>query len=219
MPLVSDVCDRARKVYLNDAGSQLYSNLALLPFIQQAYGEMQLELTANGLEITKETSAVLAVAAGIEPVIDVNLIPDLVMPLDIYERGVGETYFPIYPMTKLDWEPNTERTDTLRYWNWRENQIKFIGSTSAREVKVRYIKGLPALIGESTPLAILNAVEFLAARSAGLASRFIGGNFTRADACDTDAGRLLPRLVAIEVKSNQTIAYRRRPFRFKHHVG
>jgi hypothetical protein len=210
MNTVLEVADRARRVYLNDAGVEQYSNEVMLPFIQQAYGEAQIELTLNGLGITKERSTTLSVAAGESPVITTVELPDLVTPLELAERAPGETYF--YPMAKLDWEPNTERTGELRYWNWRENEIKLLGALSIREVQVKYIKGLPALLNDGSTINMLNALEFLAARSSGLASRFVGGNIGRADACDSDAGRLLPKLVAVEVKSTQSIAHRRLPF-------
>lgn len=211
-----DVGERARKVFMNDADAQLYSNTILLPFIQQAYGELQIELTANGLQVTKEVSTTLVVAAGVSPTITVDNINDLVIPLELFERAVGETFF--IPMGKLTWEPEAERTETLRYWNWRENEIKMLGSTAIREIKVRYIKGLPAPINENSLILINSSLEFLAARASGLASQFVGGNVARADTCNIDAGRLLPKLVSIEVLANQGIGVRRKPFGYRRKV-
>jgi len=206
--IVSDVADRARKVFMNDADTQLYSNAVLLPFVQQEYG----------LGLTKEVSAFVAVPAGALPVITINEINDMVLPLELYERAAGDTG--LYSlMSKLTFETEDERDDSLRVWNWRENEIKLLGALTDREVKVKYIKGLPALVNETSPILLNSSLEFLAARSSGLASRYIGGNIARADACDNDAGRLLPRLVSIEVKATQENPVRRRPFRARHHVG
>jgi len=217
MATVADVAERARKVYMNDANVELYSNEIMLPFIQQAYGEMQLELNLNGLSTNKEISTVLTIGIGINVITNIQIV-DMVMPLDLFERAVGEGDDKFVRMEKTSWESNTLPSETLKKWNWRENEIKLIGSTADREVKVRYIKGLTILVNENNVIGINNSTEFLAAKSAGLASRFIGGNIGRADSCDNDAGRILPRLVALEVKNNQSIAVRRKPFGYRRHV-
>ena len=206
---VADVGQMAR-VLLNDTGTQLYTNDVLLPFIQLAYGEAAKELGVNGIGAVKEISQVVLLETG-EKNITVNEINDMELPISLSERGVGESSF--YPMYPKPWDITAEPTSELRYWTWRENEIKTPGATSDREVSVKYIKGFPLLNNENSPILINSSLEFLSYRSASLASRYIGGNISRSDALDIDANRLLPKMVAMEVKNTQSMPVRRRPFR------
>ena len=72
----------------------------------------------------------------------------------------------IYPMYPRPWDNAMEPTGELRYWTWRENEIKTPGATSDREVTVKYIKGFPLLNNENSPILINSSLEFLSYRTA-----------------------------------------------------
>jgi hypothetical protein len=205
---VIDVAKLAR-VLLNDTGIQIYTNEVMLPFIQLAYGEAEKQLTVNGIGAVKELSQMVPVDVGMKA-ITINEINDMVIPIHLSERGPGETSYT--PMTMGKWE-GSEPGPIVGRWIWRENEIKFAGVTTPREVLVKYMKGFPLLDNENSPILINSSLEFLSYRSASLASRYIGGNNTRADALDIDAGRLLPVMIATEIKNTQQLPVRRRPFR------
>jgi len=205
---VEDVCKLAR-VLLNDVGIQLYTNDVMLPFVQLAYGEAEKHLTVNGIGAVKELSQVVPILTGTKA-ITINEINDMVIPIHLSERGQGDTDFS--PMTMGKWESNTPGP-ILGRWVWRENEIKLNGATGNREVLVKYMKGFPLLNNENSPILINSSLEFLSYRSASLASRYIGSNISRADALDIDAGRLLPVMIATEIKNTQSLPVRRRPFR------
>ena len=206
---VIDVCKLAR-VLLNDTGIQLYTNDVLLPFVQLAYGEAEKHLTVNGIGAVKELSQVVPVTPSMKA-ITVNEINDMVLPIALSERGPGETQFT--EMTMGKWEGIDNPGPTIGRWVWRENEIKFQSPATDREVKVKYLKGFPLFANENSPILINSSLEFLSYRTASLASRYIGGNVGRADALDIDAGRLLPVMIATEIKNTQQLPVRRRPFR------
>lgn|SRR5678816_3142498 len=205
---VADVSNLAR-VLLNDVGMQVYTNNVLLPFIQLAYGEAEKHLSVNGIGSTKELSQMVLVTPGMTA-ITVNDINDMVLPIHVSERGPGETSY--VPLTMGKWEGN-EPGSVIGRWIWRENEIKFAGVTTDRQVLVKYIKGYPQLVNDQSPILINSSLEFLAYRTASLASRYVGGNTSRADALDIDGGRLLPVMIATEIKNTQSLPVRRRPFR------
>ena len=205
---VADVSNLAR-VLLNDVGMQVYTNNVLLPFIQLAYGEAEKHLSVNGIGSTKELSQMVLVTPGMTA-ITVNEINDMVLPIHVSERGPGETSY--VPLTMGKWEGN-EPGPVIGRWIWRENEIKFAGVTTDRQVLVKYIKGYPQLVNDQSPILINSSLEFLAYRTASLASRYVGGNTSRADALDIDGGRLLPVMIATEIKNTQSLPVRRRPFR------
>jgi hypothetical protein len=206
---VIDVGNLARPL-LNDRSAQIYTNDVLLPYIQLAYGEAHKQLAVNGIGAVKEISAVIPVDVSMKA-ITIDEINDMQLPISLSERGAGETsYSPMYPRT---WESTTEPGPILGSWTWRENEIKLIGASAPREVLVKYLKGFPTLINDNSPILINSSLEFLAYRAASLASRYIGGNIGRADALDIDAGRILPVMIATEIKNTQSMPRRRRPFR------
>jgi hypothetical protein len=208
---VADVGELTRSL-LNDIEGQLYNNTVLLPYIKLAYGEAEKELNVNGISTTKEIMSSLPIPKGMTA-ITINDINDMVLPLDLGERTPGATSF--IPMTMRSWDTTSEPSGELRYWVWRENEIKLLGATADREVQVRYIKGFPVLTNENSPIMINSSLEYLAYRTASLASRYIGGNKARADSLELDSGRLLPKMVAAEVKNQQSMPVRRRPFRYR----
>jgi hypothetical protein len=209
---VIDVARMAR-VLLNDTEEQVYKTDVLLPFIQLAYGEAEKHLSVNGIGAAKEVISTIPITAGMKA-ITVNEINDMVLPIAVSERTPGETTFSDMYMKR--WEPGVEPDIILHYWTWRGNEIKLIGATQDREVRVKYLKGFPLLVNENSPIRILGALEFLAYRSAGLASRYIGGNNSRAEALDLDSARVLPIMIANEIKNTQSMPVRRRPFRTGH---
>jgi hypothetical protein len=60
---------------------------------------------------------------------------------------------------------------------------------------------------------LVNAKTALSFRVAGLASEFIGENPTRAESLNSNASNALERALNINIKSEQSIVTRRRPFR------
>src|SRR5690606_2389933 len=106
------------------------------------------------------------------------------------------------------------RTQHLRVWTWREEQIYFLGATMDREIRIRYVKSLDALTLGST-VAITNALTVLAARTAALAARHIGENPTRASELDADAAFNLDTFIVTSIRQNQGLPTRRRRSRYR----
>lgn len=203
------------KALLNDPDGNIYPDARVIPFMQKAYRELQTKMMLNGLPVMKETSTDIPVAAGTLFLGDGAGLPtDFVYPIELHERPLNAvTYFET--MKELPWEGDYVSSERLLYWNWREEEIKFAGATTNREVRVRYMKGLTRITGVASVLAINNAVSFLAVRTASLAARFLGSNPSRADSLDGDAGMALSDLLGILVKREQGLGIRRRVNRYR----
>lgn len=208
---VTTVADESR-ILLNDVGKQLYTDTILLPYVNKAYEELQSDLNKNGIQTTKEVSALFIVTAGVAPVLTTNDITNLIQPLALFERPSGSTSL-FNEMIEKDWEPEIDRTDQLRYWVWRENEIKFVGALIDVQVKVRYRKSLSTLISGASAIGIIGAKQFLAARAAAVAAFAVGGSETRATTIQADAENELAKFITSEVKRNQRLVVRRKPFR------
>jgi hypothetical protein len=203
------------KILLNDPSGHVYADDKLLPLMQKAYRELQLKMQLNGLAVMKEKSSVITVTAGTVFLGDAAGLPsDFVLPIDLQERASGSSE-DWTPMEETDWEPDIDQTATLRFWNFREEQVKFVGATANREVLMKYQKGLTRITAVTTPIQVIGAETFLASRTAAIAAIVLGENPSRAEAINGDAGGALHDLISLLVKQNQGFPIRRRVNRYR----
>ena len=210
--LVSDINTDVRGI-LNDSTGNILTESFLLPLINKAYREAQSKARLYGLSYIKE-------ALGLVPVLatdTVITVADLISPIELSERAPGATTS-YEPMTQLDWEPDTTKTEKLRYWNWRENEIKIIGATQNREVRIKYNKGLPALTGNASVLALTDVRPWLANRVAALSAFSLGAS-ERGLAIMEDSKDLYDTFIANAVKESQILGVRKKPFRRRNFVS
>jgi hypothetical protein len=200
------------KALLNDLGGVFYTSDSLLPYLNKAYRELQDYFNLHGLRTTVDVAGIMVIPAGL---IAITTPPaDMLRPIELAERQPGSTD-PFMDMDERSWEPDEKQTTHLRFWVWREEQIHFLGATTEREVRIRYVKSLAALSGEGSLIAILNSKSALAARTASLAARFMGENPTRADELDADVSMALDRLIVTAIRQNQGMPARRRRTRYR----
>jgi hypothetical protein len=214
MPLLaSDICVQAA-ARMNDQSQTDYTNTVLLPFVKDAFKELQLELHLNGSLALEKINAVVTLPALSTSFSTAAILPsDLLEPQRLWERHVGETYW--HEMNETTWPPDVIQTTYNTYWSEAQQDIIVPGATVATEVKIFGIKSLSDITSASDPLPINECQPFMVNRVAALASRFIGNNPTRANALDAMAVISLSKLTQIGGKSKQGVRFRRRPFRLK----
>lgn len=211
MPLLaSEVMDEAASVYLNDSTKSRWTYAILLPYLRSAVGELQSELESNDLPPLHEIAAIIPVA-----LIDTELtLPaDFVFPIYLEEKGAGETRF--RKMDELDWEQDAEKASELKYYVFREGKIQFLGATSIRSVRLRYLRSLSAVTSQNSVIEVPNAKQFLSARTASLASNFGGSATSRASMADGRANYFLRLVISSLTKRLQDRPVRRRGYRWR----
>lgn len=216
----ANVMDKAAAL-MNDILKTVYTYDAQMPYLNMALKELEEHFQLNNVPVTDQTSAGIVVTAGIKSINDFESgVPpyypqDLVEIRGLYERLSGSTD-PFIPISKRDFLPHgidDLQTDTLQYWAWEDQKIKFIGATLDREVKIDYIKSLfPEITNQAALIGVINAKSFLQYRTAALCTQFIGENKTRADDLNEFAVIALDKVTAIGTKSKQATNTRRRPF-------
>jgi hypothetical protein len=212
MPLLaSDVCLSAA-IRLNDQAQSDYTNTVLLPFVNDAYKELQLELVLNGSLALEKIEATVTLLANLTSLTSAGIYPsDLLEPQRLQERHIGETFWK--PMTKTTWPPDFAPTEYNQYWSETQQDILVPGATVANQIRIFGIKSLPDITTAGDTIAINNAQPYMVNRVAALAARFRGNNKTRADALDVMAGIALSKLMGVNAKAKQGVRTRRRPFR------
>jgi len=200
------------KVLLNDPSGNIYQDEKLLPLMQKAYRELQTKLLLNGISVVKEYTlgTPIPVPIGTTQLGDGTGLPtDIVYPIELWERPQGSTAL-FEEMTERAWEPEIKPGATLLYWAWREEEIKFVGATVAREIRLKYMQGLTRITGAASLIEVNNATTWLAARTAAIAAFVLGSNPTRAEGLNGDAGQALEDLLRYLVKRQQGLPVRRR---------
>ncbi len=206
---VQDVLDRARQVYLNDASALTYSNTTLLPYLKQAYDDLQGALERNNLQY-KNAVADIKVPANSK---SLSLPGNFYLPIELFERPFGSSTANVWvPISKKEFEPLRDPSNVIGEYAFRQGEIFFVGATSDVEVKLRYQEMFPSL-KDGTSLIRGDALNYLAARVAALAHLFISGIETLARAANDIADESLDDIILTNVKKTQSLVARRRPYR------
>lgn len=211
--LASSILVEARGL-LNDPTGAIYPDAPMLVLANKVYKELQTKLSADGVGVVKEISAIVVLPTPQTVLSDGAGLPaDLLYPLEVQERGVGAENF--VGMSESEWEPDYVPSQTLNYWSWREDELKFPGATQNRDLKIKYVKSLGSIIEANSPILILNSQTWLAQRLAAVASVVIGSNPSRASLLSSDLVTIWDDLIATMIKRQQSIPVRRRRTRFR----
>lgn len=209
--LVSDILVGAGTL-LGDSNKIFFTDAVLLPFVKEAHLEIQNDLILNGFRPFEEISTIINIPALAKTI----PVPptDLFLVQKIEEASPGGTDF--IEMMERSWEPNVQPSSILQFWAFRENAVQFVGCTQARDIKLYYIKTDAGVVGSpASNINLNNALPVYSARVAYLAAQFKGRN---KDAAKNLQQLYLNRLIVylgIEVKSQQGVTFRRRPFTTK----
>ena len=207
--LASTILDEIRTVWLNDANGELFEDAVLLPYLKAAYSDLLSELQLYGSQSITEVAIITPVTTG---QVSLSLPVDFIAPILLEERTTGSSS--LTDFLKMEQRlvlPVVEQTDRLIYWTYREDGIEFVGATTDRDVRLTYQK-LLSIIGINSVIPILGADNFLAPRTAELASMAIGQNPQISAFCGQNAASSLETLIAVQVKQTQTKSVRRRPY-------
>ena len=201
---------------LNDPAQTSYTDPVLLPYIQDAADELQLELELNGSLVLEEISAAIIVpiwtgGPGTEQNLGALLPVDMLEPQRLEERLSGSPDM-FVPLIRRQWGPDILPTDSLRFWSYREQDIFFVGATTVRDVKIYYLRRDIMILNTGSTIDVNNSQLFMINKSAALAARYIGENPTRATELDNEAAKHLNSVTRIGVKSKQGARTRRRPY-------
>ena len=184
-----------------------------LASINEGWSELQRRLALRGSPILEKT-VVLAVPASTTVINSdttqaVFLPDDFVMPYTLEERVSGSTDL-FCPMDEKNWPPGSVPSQFLHYWAWQDNALNFLGATQPLEVRMTYVKFLPAFDAPNTPIPIPWAVSAIAYCVLVTVALARGAPDAYRDRCSAMAEQQLDQLTAIHVKRNQ-LQRRHRP--------
>lgn len=212
MPVTSSSVLARAAAHLNDSLQLVYTPTVLLPFLAMAIDELSAELRVyevTPLIIDSSNINVSAAATEITP------IPaDFVDAITILERSQGssEDLIEITEVNDLDDNLAVHTFDTIKQWAVRNKRIFINPPTTAREVKLSYLRGLISPTVDNN-IDIDEARWFLGLVTAKNAARDLGNAPTKAASYESDITRSRDRLIRALQKGNQSIGgARRKPY-------
>lgn len=211
--IAGDVITEAQLVYLNDSAGANFPSTVLLPILAKACRDLETELQSNGVSELKELTSALTVPINSPTLNGVSGFPaDVLSPIELLERQAGGSIDQYTPMRQLTWEPTIIADSTIKYWDYREGEIKLNLATAVREVLLRYVKAFIVITSVNTVIPIVQAQGYLSARTAAIAALTIGENPSRASICQDEANVRMIKLLNIMVKRSQSLPVRRKRF-------
>jgi len=209
---------------LNDAAGNLFTDGVLLPYVNSAYRKVQRALAAAGQEtfLVDDVLFVVPAIAEVDSSQQVvlndasappNQLPtDLLAPLDVWERAAdsSDDFAQMADMTGRGGLPSIEQGPTLRFWEWREDGLWFLGATQDTQIRLRYQKSFPDFSDGTSIVLIRNAQEAIAYFGAAMAALARGSPL--AERWSDAASDALEDLIATTVRRDQRGGRRRRPY-------
>lgn len=220
----ANVMDKAASL-MNDTAKTVYTYAAQLPYLNMALSELEEQFQLYNIPVTNKTSVPIVIPIGTTSVRPFDGVgsgsSDPTYPMDLVEiekvsERLSGSNDPFIPLVKKDFLPHSIdniQVNYLQYWSWENQEIKFIGANTAREIKLDYIKTLfPEITNQAAIIGVINARSFLQYRTAALCTQFIGENQSRATELNNFAVLSMDRVLGIGTKSKQSIVTRRKPF-------
>src|SRR5258706_1115059 len=154
MPKPSEVIDMAASL-MNDSAQAIYTDAAVLPYLNMAMDELQELFQLNNIPVTDSQSGILDVGVGIDRIAFTGTVPALPPDLreirQMWESDDGTSVF--IPMTRKDFIPHNLEGITRNsfiIWTWISDEVKLLPCLVAKDLKFDYIRklfNLPIQIG------------------------------------------------------------------------
>lgn len=218
-PVTTFQCLESARIHLNDEMGLMWPDNRLLPKFQEAHRELKNELILNGIPVVHEVSVILTVPAGTTDLTTVTNYPsDMLIPIWLKERQVGQQNVDFTDMVQVSFIPNTQQEVYLNYWAWIEEKIMLLGAINATEVQIRYTRELTVPVEVNDTIGVLLGETFLSYRTSALAALSVK-DYDQASALDSIAKDNLLNVITFNVKGLQNIPGRRRPYHRRYRNG
>lgn len=195
-PSLSVVLSLVRSL-LNDPAGNVFTDAVLLPYANSAFRKVNAALgNVQAASYIKETQLVLPATTISDPGVQtyltdagynngtsnftvygglpLQLPPDLLVPLKLWERHNGQTqdYIEMVDLTDGGGLPSQPQAQNLQFFEWRSDGIYFLGATVDIQIRLRYEAAFMDMADGTAPLPIRygqNAVAFQTAMLAAAA--------------------------------------------------
>lgn len=222
--ILNDVLARARTL-LNDDDSTTWPDWRLIPKAQAAFEELEADLILAEIPIISQQNTIMLVPAyninannGVP--LDLSTLPgyprNMIMPIWMKERWPGQEWRDFVDMVECDFTPITTTDVYLRYWTWYNGKLAVLGAMNNVEILLRYQMFLPLPGVDTDTISVPLGQLFLSFRVAALAAASLPEMKAFALDLDTRAASNLDKIVRMNIKQQQNLPAKRRPYHRGH---
>lgn len=241
-PTAEDVLIAAR-VMANDAQMSIDGDVLaddqpyIFPMLQLCYEELQKRLVRGGMNTFNKYEVVTALTAVAtpDPTTQVQLMysgyydgaalhanptlpPDLIVPLEIWERQTGSLNRWSQMGQVSDSITTSFQTSYSREWDWESDTLFLPGATQSNDLKLKYIAFAPELAGAESQVFIVGCKVALAALIGEMAAGSRGG-LEAAAQFKAKSDNEIQLLLAPYARKEQYASFVRKPFRSRGRRG
>jgi hypothetical protein len=203
----------------DQAGGVVFSDADLLPFVNAALRDLNVDLIDIGSPLALKQNTV-SFAANTDTFLDFSaanslgykLPSDMFAPRQLHERLQND---PVQNYVEMDQTaellPDLITTDRLRYWIWINNQIVTLGATSNRDVRITYYAEATAFVQASDTVPYPGAANVLAYHALFKAA-ISRGDQTAAEYAKTEFEKAWDQYKRMSVHAKQWRPRRRFPY-------
>ena len=143
-----------------------------------------------------------------------NYPTDIIEPLDLFERQVGQYRVDFVKMNQVEFLPDYSKDTFLRYWSWNGEAIILLGATVAVQVKIHYRRQLQIPTVNSDSIGVTLGETFLSYKTALLAlqSADFNTNVKTLSYLEGQSEKFLSKIVRINIKEMQNNPVKRIPY-------
>jgi hypothetical protein len=212
---VKDALVIARSLLMDDIGS-IWTDAVLFPKVKQAHQELVAKLNLNGIAVQIQTTVRITIPIG-QLNMGVTGPTDIIRVIEIHELATGDPIENAIRMTKQDFMPYVPQDTTLRYWTYNLEQVQFLGATTSRDIIMHYLRQPAPPIEVNSTLDFDMSEIYIGPRVAALSVATKDPNLF--SMTNQIAEENLSLLVRTQVKGDQSLPVRRRPFSYMRRRG
>lgn len=198
----ADITQQAAKAFMNDYNQETWTDSVLLPYLAHAVSELEQIYRIHEVSFQTRVSVTILVTAG--DLFLAQLPVDLIEPISLRERVQASIDDWSNELTEVDdVDPNSDTSQSVNQWAWRNGKVYINPPTTAREVRLFYTGTLTAIASSGSTIDDTNSKAYLSARTAQLAFRNGANNPSKAEEIQMDVDRNEDILIGSLVKENQ----------------
>ena len=216
MSLLSSEAIKFARVWLGDENSISWTDDVLFAKLQVAHRELLLELRVNSVPVIKTQTTRITVGQLSTDLVAAGLQPsDMVQPLMLKEADVNADIASFVDMIQVTFLPTVDQGSSLVYWAWQKERIMFVGSTSDRDIIIRYKSTIVSPQTKTDSIGFIMGELYLGPRTAAICRESRGLD---AKSLNDQANKALYKIIQANVVEDQR-PVRRRKYRSPKSLG
>jgi hypothetical protein len=211
MPNASVIMDEAA-VMMNDAAKTQYTYAAQLPYLRMALSDLEGKLLSGGYGRIRKRHADTNISVSGSPISFPSPPSDLLLPVELYEKGSGEPDSNYIEIVFCRFFPNDAAAPVLGNYTFNNDIIQFPPVTQARVVRLDYYASLTAVADETTPITLIRVQRYLASATAYLLAKYVANSPSRMATTKEDKDEADHLLFNPMIHADQAAPVRKRPY-------